>query len=229
MSLRTMRPRQPERPRAHPWLLSEHPLSREEAMAGPFAKRFLHAAAALLWCGDQGCAEAATATRIGWPMPFRRAAPPSATTGREMKRLSLRFNPAWVGWWSCSAWRVTSGGHRVIIFGFRPRDSKKRRWPCVSVWTMAAVGGYPTCRPVVMSLGPTFRRGHGSLYAALACGEVDAKAARELLVAHRPGDWPLVFAVDTSSWPRCDAECSPQRGLYYHPSQHSAGQPIVAG
>ncbi len=120
MSLRTMRPRQPERPRAHPWLLSEHPLSREEAMAGPFAKRFLHAAAALLWCGDQGCAEAATATRIGWPMPFRRAAPPSATTGREMKRLSLRFNPAWVGWWSCSAWRVTSGGHRVIIFGFRP-------------------------------------------------------------------------------------------------------------
>jgi len=67
-----------------------------------------------------------------------------------------------------------------------------------------------------LSLEPTFRRGHGSLYAALACGEVDAKAARDLLVAHRPADWPLVFAVDTSSWPRCDAECSPQRGLYYH-------------
>lgn len=30
-------------------------------------------------------------------------------------------------------------------------------------------------------------------------------------------------------WPRCDAECSPQRGYYYHPSRHSAGQPIVAG
>jgi hypothetical protein len=58
-----------------------------------------------------------------------------------------------------------------------------------------------------LSLEPTFRRGHGSLYAALAKGRVDAKAARELLVAHRPGDWPLVFAVDTSSWPRCDAEC----------------------
>jgi hypothetical protein len=63
-----------------------------------------------------------------------------------------------------------------------------------------------------LSLEPTFRRGHGSLYAALAKGRVDAKAARELLVAHRPGDWPLVVAVDTSSWPRCDAECSPQRG-----------------
>jgi hypothetical protein len=80
-----------------------------------------------------------------------------------------------------------------------------------------------------LSLEPTFRRGHGSLYAALACGQVDAEAARDLLVANRPADWPLVFAVDTSSWPRCDAECSPQRGLYYHPSRHSAGQPIVAG
>jgi hypothetical protein len=30
-------------------------------------------------------------------------------------------------------------------------------------------------------------------------------------------------------WPRCDAECSPERGYYYHPSRHSAGQPIVAG
>ena len=30
-------------------------------------------------------------------------------------------------------------------------------------------------------------------------------------------------------WPRCDAETSPERGFYYHPSRHSAGQPIVAG
>jgi hypothetical protein len=29
-------------------------------------------------------------------------------------------------------------------------------------------------------------------------------------------------------WPRCDAECSSERGFYYHPSRHSAGQPIVA-
>jgi hypothetical protein len=34
--------------------------------------------------------------------------------------------------------------------------------------------------------------------------------------------------VDVTTWPRCDAECSPERGLY-HPSRHSAGQPIVAG
>jgi hypothetical protein len=31
-----------------------------------------------------------------------------------------------------------------------------------------------------------------------------------------------------SVWDRCDAECSsPERGFYYHPSRHSAGQPIV--
>jgi hypothetical protein len=35
--------------------------------------------------------------------------------------------------------------------------------------------------------------------------------------------------VDVTTWPRCGAECSPERGLYYHPSRHSAGQPIVAG
>jgi Transposase DDE domain len=40
---------------------------------------------------------------------------------------------------------------------------------------------------------------------------------------------PLVFAVDVTTWPRCDAECSPERGYYYHPSRHSAGQPIIAG
>jgi len=38
-----------------------------------------------------------------------------------------------------------------------------------------------------------------------------------------------VLAVDASTWPRCDAETSPERGFYYHPSRHSAGQPIVAG
>jgi hypothetical protein len=38
-----------------------------------------------------------------------------------------------------------------------------------------------------------------------------------------------VFAVDVTTWLRCDAECSPARGYYYHPSRHSAGQPIITG
>jgi hypothetical protein len=35
--------------------------------------------------------------------------------------------------------------------------------------------------------------------------------------------------VDASVWARCDAQTSPDRGHYYHPSRHSAGGPIVAG
>ena len=70
-----------------------------------------------------------------------------------------------------------------------------------------------------------------SFYAALTRGRIDAEVLRDLLVRHPlagSGATP-VYAVDTSVWPRCDAECSPERGYYYHPSRHSAGQPIVAG
>jgi hypothetical protein len=80
-----------------------------------------------------------------------------------------------------------------------------------------------------LSLEPAHRRGWGSLYAALAHGRIDAERLRDLLVSSLPPADPLVFAVDVTTWPRCDAECSPERGLYYHPSRHSAGQPIVAG
>ena len=80
-----------------------------------------------------------------------------------------------------------------------------------------------------LSLEGCFRRSHGSLYKALAHGRIDTAALRRLLVSHRPAAWPAVFAVDASTWDRCDAETSPSRGFYYHPSKHSAGQPIVAG
>jgi hypothetical protein len=86
------------------------------------------------------------------------------------------------------------------------------------------VGSVPS-----LSLEPVFRRGHGSLYKALAQGSIDTDWLRQTLVAYRPAGWPLVFAVDTSTWDRCDAETSPERGFYYSPSKHSAGQPIVAG
>jgi hypothetical protein len=73
------------------------------------------------------------------------------------------------------------------------------------------------------------RRGWGSAYAALASGRINVDRLRDLLAATLPDADPLVFAVDVTTWPRCDAECSPERGSYYHPSRHSAGQPIVAG
>jgi hypothetical protein len=80
-----------------------------------------------------------------------------------------------------------------------------------------------------LSLEPVCRRGWGSAYAALASGRVQVERLRDLLVATLPDVDPLVFAVDVTTWPRCDAECSPERGYYYHPSRHSAGQPIIAG
>jgi hypothetical protein len=60
-----------------------------------------------------------------------------------------------------------------------------------------------------------------------------ARKATGLLSGHPLTDAslgnPPIYAVDVSVWSRCDAEASPGRGYYYHPSRHSAGQPIVAG
>ncbi len=87
--------------------------------------------------------------------------------------------------------------------------------------------------PVHLSLAPAHRRGWGSLYATLRRGRIDETPLRELLAQLPPageGDrLSSVYAVDVSVWSRCDAEASPGRGYYYHPSRHSAGQPIVAG
>jgi hypothetical protein len=80
-----------------------------------------------------------------------------------------------------------------------------------------------------LSLQAAYRRGWGSLYDALSAGRIDVAALRALLMGQALPDSPPVYAVDLSVWPRCDAEASPERGFYYHPSRHSAGQPIVAG
>src|SRR3954469_23262477 len=58
-----------------------------------------------------------------------------------------------------------------------------------------------------LSLPPVHRRGWGSVYAALAVGEVHADRIAELLAARTPQVAAPVFAVDASTWPRCDAEC----------------------
>ena len=76
--------------------------------------------------------------------------------------------------------------------------------------------------PPHLSLAAVHRRGWGSLYAALSKGRIDEGRLRDLLCVHPledrgTGD-PLIYAVDVSVWPRCDAETSPERGYYYHPS-----------
>jgi hypothetical protein len=95
--------------------------------------------------------------------------------------------------------------------------------------TLTADGTAPS--PAHLSLQASHRRGWGSLYAALDRGRIDEEVLRKLLarltLAGAVEEAP-VYAVDVSVWDRCDAECSPERGFYYHPSRHSAGQPIVA-
>jgi hypothetical protein len=67
-----------------------------------------------------------------------------------------------------------------------------------------------------LSLEPGFRRGHGMVYQALAEGRIDEERLRDLLVRWRPRGWPLVFAVDASTYPRPAAATSPGREWHPH-------------
>jgi len=82
-----------------------------------------------------------------------------------------------------------------------------------------------------LSLEPVFRRGHGMIYQALSEGAVDEEALRDLLVAVRPRGWPLVFAIDASTYPRPEAETSPDREWHHHscPGSHGSDGAAVAG
>jgi hypothetical protein len=128
--------------------------------------------------------------------------------------------------------RGERGAARERLAGFR------QGWHgCLGPWpdalfeltdaVLCAAG--PVCSLPRLSLEPACRRGHGSGYAALAGGGVDTRALAGLLAAYRPASWPLVFAVDATTWPRCAAATSPERGLYYHPSRQTRGKPVVPG
>ncbi len=118
------------------------------------------------------------------------------------------------------------------LIGFRDSLYSRlgRRADALFELTDAILTAGPQPSPAHLSLEPTHRRGWGSLYAALSHGTVDAWALQVLLARYPLADEPVrVYGVDCSIWARCDAEASPERGYYYHPSRHSAGQPIVAG
>jgi hypothetical protein len=80
-----------------------------------------------------------------------------------------------------------------------------------------------------LSLQTAHRRGHGSLYAALVKGRMDVEGIRKLVANTLPEADRPVYAIDTSTYIRSDAETSPERSIYYHSSRHSAGTPVVAG
>jgi len=93
--------------------------------------------------------------------------------------------------------------------------------------TLLTTGPVPSLP--LLSIQPQHQRKWGSLYDALAVGQISVSALEHVLSRHPLVGGEPIYAVDTSVWPRCDAETSPERALYYHASRHSAGQPIVAG
>ncbi|MHB8295394.1 MAG: transposase [Acidimicrobiales bacterium] len=109
-------------------------------------------------------------------------------------------------------------GSRSGLYSCSPRWADALFELCdATLCAQGTVGSIPA-----LNLEPEFTRSHGSLYKALALGSVDEDGLRRLLVSAQPADWPLVFAVDASTWPRCDAETSPKRGSYHSASRHSA-------
>src|SRR5665213_3448948 len=92
----------------------------------------------------------------------------------------------------------------------RLRDLRTELYGCLTRWgdTLFELCDAALCAPGALhsvpslSLEPTFRRSHGSLYKSLARGQIDDERLRLILVANRPKDCPDVFAVDASVWDR---------------------------
>jgi hypothetical protein len=91
----------------------------------------------------------------------------------------------------------------------------------------ARVGSLPG-----LSLEPEFRRGHGSVYAAVTAGRIDETGLRRLLLATVGAgrDGLVWFAGDVSNWARPEAVCSPQRVMVHDKSARTlAGHPVTSG
>jgi hypothetical protein len=102
-----------------------------------------------------------------------------------------------------------------------------RSWPAVLVSLVFALAA---CNRRVRSvaeltLEPECRHSYGSVYQGLQTPDaVDAGRLRALLICCRPADFPLVFAVDASVYPRRNAEHAADRTLPYSSSADSANQ-----
>ena len=80
-----------------------------------------------------------------------------------------------------------------------------------------------------LMFAPVARRGWGSLYQALEHGEIDVDRARDLMVSYVRRDWPLMFAIDGSKYPRRDTRYVDDVGLQYAAEHDRAGRWCLAG
>jgi hypothetical protein len=81
------------------------------------------------------------------------------------------------------------------------------------------------------SCAVVFRRSHGMIYQGLRRGRLDEERLRDVLVAHRPADWPPVFAIDASTIARPYAVTSPGREFHHHScaGHTGTGDPVIKG
>ena len=93
--------------------------------------------------------------------------------------------------------------------------------------TLLTTGPVPSLP--LLSVHPQHQRKWGSLYDALAVGQINAPTLEHLLSRHPLAGGEPLYTVDVSIWARCDAETSPERARSYHAARHWAGHPIVAG
>ena len=116
----------------------------------------------------------------------------------------------------------TGDGGLASLAGFR-EGVYRCFWRCPDVLFELgdAVLTAEAARPLpYLSLEPGFRRGYGMVYQGLAEGRISEDALRDVLVAARPADWPLAFAVDGSTWARPEAVTSPGRAFHHHAGPH---------
>lgn len=83
-----------------------------------------------------------------------------------------------------------------------------------------------------LSLDLVHRRGHGAMYDALAQGRLDVAGLRVTLAGlplPRGADRQLTIAIDTTPWPRPDAECSPERLHCHRPCRCDGVRQTIPG
>jgi hypothetical protein len=123
----------------------------------------------------------------------------------------------------------------AVLSGFRDAvyDSLTRRADALFELTDALLcADGPVTSLAELSMELVHRRGHGAMYDALAEGRLDADRLRMALAGldlPRGADRQLTIAIDTTPWPRPDAECSPERLHCHRPCRCDGVRQTIPG
>jgi hypothetical protein len=126
-----------------------------------------------------------------------------------MKAVAVMLSMAWPDGEVESDPRDGQARARLVAFRGELHGCFSRRADALSELTDAMLcADGPVRSPAELSVEPEFRRGHGSVYDALAGGRVDVDRLRRLQVAAMPAPAagePLMFGIDVTPLARPDA------------------------